>query len=76
MLFRSKRLARLGLRPGRGETAREFCRRVAAELPEGRDAVEEITGVYEAVRFGGAAVAADELARLGRLAERLAATSS
>lgn len=63
-----RRLARLGLRPGRGETAREFCLRVAADLPEARATVEEITRVYEAVRFGGAAVAADELARLGRLA--------
>ena len=63
-----RRLARLGLRPGRGETAREFCLRVAADLPEVRATVEEITRVYEAVRFGGAAVAADELARLGRLA--------
>jgi len=63
-----RRLARLGLRPGRGETAREFCLRVAAGLPEVRATVEEITRVYEAVRFGGAAVAADELARLGRLA--------
>jgi len=63
-----RRLARLGLRPGRGETAREFCLRVAADLPEVRATVEEITRVYEAVRFGGAAVAADELARLGGLA--------
>jgi hypothetical protein len=62
-----RRLARLGLRPGRGETAREFCLRVAADLPEARAAVEEITRVYEAVRFGAAALAPDELARLGRL---------
>lgn len=61
-----KRLARRGLRPGRGETAREFCLRVAADLPEVRATVEEITRIYEAVRFGGAAIAPDELARLGQ----------
>lgn len=70
-----KRLARRGLRPGRGETAREFCLRVEAELPETRATVGEITRIYEAVRFGGAAVAQEELARLGRLADRLLATS-
>jgi transglutaminase-like putative cysteine protease len=63
-----RRLARLGLRPGRGETAREFCLRVADDLPDARAAVEEITGVYEAVRFGAAGVAPDEMERLGRLA--------
>lgn len=70
-----KRLARRGLRPGRGETAREFSLRVEAELPETRATVGEITRIYEAVRFGGAAVAQEELARLGRLADRLLATS-
>ncbi len=70
-----KRLARLGLRPGRGETAREFCCRVALELPDLGNVVEEITRFYEAVRFGGAAIAPEELARLRRLADRLTATS-
>ena len=70
-----KRLARLGLRPARAETAREFCCRVAVEFPDRGNVVEEITGFYEAVRFGGAAIAPEELARLRRLADRLTATS-
>ncbi len=66
-----RRLARLGLSPGRGETAREFCGRVAARLPQSRDAVLEITCAYEEVRFGGVALRGEQLARLGQLAERL-----
>ncbi len=66
-----KRLARFGLRPGRGETAREFSGRVAQRLPGSRAVVEEVTGAYEEVRFGGAAIRPEELARLGRLADGL-----
>ncbi len=64
-----KRLARLGLRPGRGETAREFCLRAARMLPRGRDGIEAITRAYEEVRFGGSTLTPEELARLGRLAD-------
>ncbi len=71
-----KRLARLGLRPGPAETAREFCGRVALRLPDRRDAVEELTRAYEGVRFGGAAIGEGELTRLWRLADRLTALTS
>jgi transglutaminase-like putative cysteine protease len=63
-----KRLARRGLRPGRGETAREFCCRVVEGLPQRGEAIEELTRLYEEVRFGGTAIAREELARLGALA--------
>jgi transglutaminase-like putative cysteine protease len=54
-------LARRGLTPGAGETAREFARRagsVAAAPLLG------LTGAYERVRFGGAALTAAEAAEV------------
>jgi hypothetical protein len=52
-------LARRGLTPAAGETAREFALRTAgvAGAPFGR-----LTGAYERVRFGGVALSADEAA--------------
>ncbi len=69
-----KRLARLGLRPGRAETAREFCERAFLRLPAGREAITELTRVYEGVRFGGLAISQEEVAQLSRLVDRLTAT--
>ena len=71
-----KRLARLGLRPGHAETAREFCGRAVLRLPDRRDAVGELTRVYEAVRFGGLALGEKELARLWQLADGLTTPTS
>lgn len=68
-----RRLARLGLVPAPGETAREFGRRAALELPSGGGAIKELTRAYEAARFGGAAIAPGDLGRLRRLADGLAA---
>lgn len=68
-----KRLARLGLRPGPAETAREFCERVIVRLPDRGEVLRELTRVYEKVRFGGATIAQEELARLWKLAEGLTA---
>ncbi|MBI4589832.1 MAG: DUF3488 domain-containing protein [Candidatus Rokubacteria bacterium] len=66
-----RRLARLGLSPGPGETAREFCGRVVRRLPHRRDAVEELTRVYEQVRFGRSEIGPEEVERLSRLADWL-----
>ena len=71
-----KRLARLGLRPGHAETAREFCGRVVLRLPDRRDAVTELTRAYETVRFGGSAMGEEELARLWRLVDHLTTPTS
>lgn len=71
-----KRLARLGLRPGHAETAREFCGRVVLRLPDRRDVVGELTRVYEAVRFGSLALGEEELARLWQLADGLTTPTS
>jgi hypothetical protein len=46
-------LARRGLRPGVGETAREFAARV-----DGPAAFVRLTALYERVRFGGRALSA------------------
>jgi hypothetical protein len=45
-------LARRGLRPRPGETAREFAARVADDRPVQAVGFGRITAVYEAVRFG------------------------
>ena len=52
-------LARRGLTPAVGETAREFARRADAGAP-----LQRLTGAYERVRFGGAALTGDEAAEL------------
>jgi hypothetical protein len=51
-------LARRGLAPAAGETAREFARR--AERMGAAGALARITGAYERVRFGGVALTATE----------------
>ena len=53
-------LARRGLAPGAGETAREFADRSACAAWAGP--LASITGAYERVRFGGADLTAAELA--------------
>jgi len=55
-------LARRGLAPGAGETAREFARRAPAA--PWAPPLAQLTGAYERVRFGGAALAPDEAAAL------------
>jgi hypothetical protein len=55
-------LARRGLTPEPGETAREFARRAAAD---GWSApLAHLTGPYERVRFGGAALTPAEAAEV------------
>ena len=54
------RLARRGLRPESHETAREFCARVSAEAPLIAIPLGRITVAYEATRFGGEDLTADE----------------
>lgn len=53
-------LARRGLSPGAGETAREFARRVSGVAWTAP--LVSITAAYERVRFGDAELAADEVA--------------
>jgi transglutaminase-like putative cysteine protease len=45
-------LARRGLRPHEGETAREFARRVETAVPPCAEPLARLTGAYERVRFG------------------------
>jgi len=45
-------LARRGLRPGDGETAREFAQRVEAAVPPCAEPLARLTTAYEQVRFG------------------------
>ena len=52
-------LARRGLTPAAGETAREFARRADAGPP-----LTALTGAYERVRFGGAALTPAEAAEV------------
>ncbi|GIX29552.1 MAG: protein-glutamine gamma-glutamyltransferase [Porticoccaceae bacterium] len=49
-----RRLARVGLRRVKGETARAFCRRAAAQLPELAAAIAAVDRHYEAARYRGA----------------------
>jgi hypothetical protein len=53
-------LARQGIRPQPGETAREFCGRVAGERPPAGAPFARLTAAYERVRFGGRALSAAE----------------
>jgi hypothetical protein len=59
-------LARRGVRPARHETAREFAERVGAQRPAWSDAIGRLTLAYERVRFGGAALSAEERLALAR----------
>jgi hypothetical protein len=54
--------ARRGLRPGAGETAREFRGRVAALGPAADVAFTRVTALYEGARFGGSSPSPAELA--------------
>jgi len=64
-------LARRGLRPGAGETAREFAARAARALPAAAPALEGVTAGYERVRFGAVTLEASELAALEAAAASL-----
>lgn len=57
-------LARRGLAPGAGETAREFGARAAATLPGAASALARLTNGYERVRFGEATLDVGERADL------------
>jgi hypothetical protein len=54
-------LARRGLTPAPGETAREFARRAAASAGP---PLAPLTGAYERVRFGGAALTTADAAEV------------
>jgi hypothetical protein len=64
-------LARQGLRPGPGETAREFAARAARALPGAAPVLEGVTAGYERVRFGAVTLDTRELADLEAAAESL-----
>jgi transglutaminase-like putative cysteine protease len=68
-----RRLARGGLVPEAGETAREFARRVGRAEPAIADPFTRVTGGYERARFGGETLDADELRALERSVAALAA---
>jgi len=57
-------LARRGLAPAAGETAREFAARAAGQAPACRAPLARLTDGYERVRFGGARLDAAEVAEL------------
>ena len=57
-------LARRGLRPAPGETAREFCARAAAAVPGWAEPLASLTAAYERARFGASALTAGEEAAL------------
>ncbi|MBI4011435.1 MAG: transglutaminase domain-containing protein, partial [Candidatus Rokubacteria bacterium] len=57
-------LARGGLAPAAGETAREFSRRVAARAPACAGPFTRLTAAYERCRFGALPPAGDEAAAL------------
>jgi transglutaminase-like putative cysteine protease len=64
-------LARRGLAPAAGETAREFARRVQAE--GWGQPLASLTGAYERVRFGGVPLSAAEAAEVEAALAALAA---
>jgi transglutaminase-like putative cysteine protease len=66
-------LARRGLRPEAGETAREFAARVARRAPPAADPFARITAGYEAARFGDRPPTGEERAALDRSLEALRA---
>jgi transglutaminase-like putative cysteine protease len=64
-------LARRGLAPAPGETAREFLVRVRRERGGLAEPFATITESYERVRFGGVTLTADERAAIGRSVQLL-----
>jgi hypothetical protein len=64
-------LAGAGLRPQPSETAREFCQRVAAEVPAAGAPLRELTAEYERRRFGAGGSGPDDAARVAALAASL-----
>jgi protein-glutamine gamma-glutamyltransferase len=64
-------LARRGLRPGPGETAREFLARVSAAAPAWARPLSDVTVDYERARFGGAPPSRSDLAALERCLAQL-----
>jgi transglutaminase-like putative cysteine protease len=67
-------LARQGLRPEPGETAREFAARAGRAMPAAAPVLEGVTADYERVRFGAVTLDARELAALEAVAESLRPT--
>ncbi len=55
-------LARRGLRPDAGETAREFTVRAGRAVPPCTDSIAAITAAYERVRFGAGGLTATDAA--------------
>ena len=66
-----KRLERRGLRPGTGETGREFCARLALDVPDTVPALSRLTQAYEDARFGDRAPTAVDHRALLEIAARL-----
>lgn len=64
-------LARRGLEPAPGETAREFAARVAATAPACARPLDRLTAGYERVRFGAERVDAAEATALAAAAAAL-----
>jgi len=64
-------LARRGLRPDPGETAREFLARVATRAPGLAPPLARLTAGYEVARFGAGALGAAEAAELEACATAL-----
>jgi hypothetical protein len=67
-------LARRGLTPAAGETAREFAQR--AQATAWSAPLARLTGPYERVRFGGAALTAAEVVEVEAVLAALAARRS
>lgn len=68
--------ARRGFRPDPGETAREFCRRVAAAAPASAMPLGCLTTAYERVRFGAGVLPVEAAAELDRCLADLPRTLS
>ncbi len=64
-------LARRGLRPAAGETARQFASRAGQALPAARDPLEALTRYYERARFGGRALEPGDVEQAERLLARI-----
>jgi protein-glutamine gamma-glutamyltransferase len=67
-------LARRGLAPARGETAREFSARARGQAPACAAPLARLTSGYERVRFGGALLSVAETAELDGCLSALEAT--
>jgi hypothetical protein len=57
-------LARRGVKPSPGETAREFAARAGVTDSAWRESIASITGIYESVRFGKGVLNPDQAARV------------